>query len=60
MLEYLSKKQLRKIIEQSNEEEEYVKFIVNDRYDGYDAELLIDEIYGKEFHDMYNVVRNYN
>lgn len=59
MLEYLSKKQLRKIIEQSNEEEEYVKFIVNDRYDGYDAELLIDEIYGKEFHDMYNVVRNY-
>lgn len=59
MLEYLSKKQLRKIIVQSNEEEEYVKFIVNDRYDGYDAELLIDEIYGKEFHDMYNVVRNY-
>lgn len=59
MLEDLSKKQLRKIIEQSNEEEEYVKFIVNDRYDDYDAETLIDEIYGKNYRDMYNVVRDY-
>lgn len=59
MLEDLSRKQLRKIIEKSNEEDDYVAFIVNDRYDDYDAETLIDELYGKDYDKMYDVVRNY-
>lgn len=59
MLEDLSRKQLRKIIEQSNEKEEFVTFTVKDRYDGYDAETLIDDLYGKDYNDMYSVVWDY-
>jgi len=46
MLDELDSKELINIIEDAGEEYEYVEKVVNDRYDGLDAQDIINELYG--------------
>lgn len=64
MLDSLTENQLRKIIEDENEEEEFVKYIITDRYEGEGAQEVIEEIYGKSWveengRELYNMFYNY-
>lgn len=64
MLDSLTEDQLRKIIEDENEEEEFVKYIITDRYEGEGAEEVIEEIYGKSWildngRELYTMLYNY-
>lgn len=64
MLDELSEKQLRKLIEDADDEEKFVEFIIRDRYEGQDAQEVIEEIYGSSWildngDDLYNMLYQY-
>ena len=54
MLEALDSDQLKEVIENVNEESEFIEYIMNNRYDGYTAKDFIEEYYGySSFNDIY-------
>lgn len=74
MLEDLDTDELKEVIEDSNEEDEYVEKMVRNRYEGEDAQGIIKQIYGdtskmdgKELYDMLSwyldddkIIKEYN
>jgi len=64
MLDKLTEDQLKDIIEDDDENEEFIKYIVNNRYDGCDAEDVIKDIYGSNWildhgTQIYDILRYY-
>lgn len=62
-LELLTEKQLRKIIENENKEDEFVEYIIRDRYEDEDAKGIIENIYGRvegmRGSELWNIFSNY-
>jgi len=60
MLDNLGDDELRDVIKEDDEEEDFVQDTINDWYEGRDAMDIIGDIYGKvEGKELYNIVRNY-
>lgn len=60
MLDDLTEKQLKKIIEDVNEEEEFVEYAVRDRYEGKSAQDVADEYgYSDDGEELYKMFYNY-
>lgn len=60
MLDDLTEKQLRKIIEDVNEEEEFVEYAVTERYEGRSAEEIADDFgFGDDGAQLYKMFYNY-
>lgn len=61
MLDELSEDELRDVIEYCNEEDDFMEYIITDRYEGMNAHELISEWYGdiKDGTELYKILSNY-